>query len=494
MNSLDWVVVVLYIAVVFAAGLFFRKHGKSSTDFFLAGRSMGWFPIGLSVMVTIFSAINYLALPGEVYGHGLYVVMSLPVFFLVAIPVTRVWMPFFHRMQLTSAYEYLELRFDNRVRKLAGWIFLVWKLFWMATALFASGRIIGTLTGLPVVPVILAGGLIAVFYTFLGGIRAVMWTDVLQFFVLFGGIVLGLMHASGTGGIGEVLEIAGEGGRLRPYAPFDPEFLLIDPAIRMTLWSCLIGVSVAFLARYGADQVVMQRYFTARTLKQAQKGLWLNAWVSFFCLSLLALFGLAVYASAVKSGNPDLPANGAIAAMILSFPAGITGLVAAGLMAATMSSVDSGMNACSAAWVTDLKPRNNDNILNRGRTLTLALGTVSILMAIVLVPLTREAGSLFMMVNKGVNAIGSPLLALFILGMFTKRTNSAGALWGGITGFAASLAISFLVKPLALHYYAFLNLLATIVPCLLISTLVSGGKTNSAAGTKWTWLETRRNL
>lgn len=466
----DWTVVFIYMATVFLIGWVMRNRGGNLADFFLAGRSMGWFPIGISVMVTMFSAINYLAFPGEVYGHGLYVIASLPVFFLVAVPVNRIWIPFFHHMQLTSAYEYLEKRFDARVRRLASGIFVFWRLFWMATALFASGRILGAVTGMPETIIIVAGGIVAMGYTFLGGIRAVMWTDVLQFFVLFGGIVLGVVYALKGDGIAEMLALAREGGRLKPFVPFDPAFFSLDPTLRITFWSTLVGVSVAFLSRYGADQVVMQRYFTARNLKAAHTGIWLNAFASVISLSLLALTGLALYAAGVKAGHAGQPAAAALARMIHAFPTGITGLIAAGLLAATMSSIDSGMNACSAAWVTDLSRGGKRRAFARGRRLTLVLGACAISIALLLIPLSAAAGGLFVMVNQVVNAIGSPLLALFLLGMFTRRANSWGVYYGGIIGFASSILISLCLKPLALHYYAALNL----VVALAVSCIASG--------------------
>ena len=129
-----YAVLIGYLLVLLGIGWHFRSAGKDGTSFFLAGRSMGYFPIGLSVMVTTFSALNYLAFPGEVYSYGLYVLISLPVFFLAAIPIVYVWMPFFHRMKLVSVYEYFEKRFDWRVRALASGLFICWRLFWMSTA------------------------------------------------------------------------------------------------------------------------------------------------------------------------------------------------------------------------------------------------------------------------------------------------------------------------------------------------------------------------
>ena len=200
MDILDILVLFGYLGLVLAMGFYFRVRSRSHEEFFLAGKSMGYIPIGLSVMVTSFSAINYLALPNEVFGYGLYVIIALPVFFLVAWPITKIWMPFFHSMQLTSVYEYLQKRFDAKVRRLASGLFVFWRIFWMATALYAAGQIMGKIMGVAPYLVIVICGIVATAYTFMGGMRAVMWTDVLQFCVLFGGIALGLIYACGEGG------------------------------------------------------------------------------------------------------------------------------------------------------------------------------------------------------------------------------------------------------------------------------------------------------
>lgn len=515
MTGFDYIVLCAYLLAMLGIGWALRVRSGKHEDFFLAGRRMGWFPIGLSVMVTVFSAINYVAFPNEVFGYGLYVIVALPVFLLAAWPVTRIWMPFFHSMRLTSAYEYLEHRFDVRVRALASGLFILWRLFWMATALYAAAGIMAMLTGLPSAAIILLGGLVATAYTFLGGMRAVMWTDVLQFFVLFGGIALGVCYSMGDGGIGSILSLARDGGRLKPFVPFDPAFLSLDPRIRMTLWSGLIGVLVAFLSRYGADQVVMQRYFTARNLRTAQRGLWLNAAAAVVSLTLLAFFGLAIYAHAVKTGAlPPLDwsqvsplqrkgiAMKQLAAMIQSFPPGVTGLVVAGLLAATMSSIDSGINACSAAYVTDFHKRlftgaasdpRSDLRLDKG--LTLGIGIVSVLLALALIPLIGKTNSIFMIVNKLINGLGSPLLALILLGMFSRRANAPGMLYGGIVGLCASLTVSLLVRPLSLQYYAALNLLVSVVPCYVFSLLASLlGHKSPAASEQWTWFAWRRQV
>ena len=138
-------------------------------------------------------------------------------------------MPFFYDMRLTSAYGYLERRFDRRVRSLASGLFIIWRLFWMATALFASANILSLITGIKPPAIIMISGVAATIYTYLGGMRAVMWTDVMQFFVLFSGIALGVVFAMDDGGISQIVSLAYDGGRLKPFFPFDPEFLSPDP-------------------------------------------------------------------------------------------------------------------------------------------------------------------------------------------------------------------------------------------------------------------------
>ena len=484
----DYAVLLIYLLILLGIGWFFRSAGRDGTSFFLAGRSMGYFPIGLSVMVTTFSALNYLAFPGEVYGHGLYVLVSLPVFFLAAVPIVYVWMPFFHRMNLVSVYEYFEKRFDWRVRALASGLFICWRLFWMSAALFASAQILARLTGFPLTGAILVSGVIATLYTAVGGMKAVMWTDVLQFFVLFGGIVLCVCGA-GPGGIFQVAEQA---GKLKPWIPLDASYFSFDPSIRITFWSGLLGTFVMFLSRYGADQMVMQRYFSARDLRSAQRGLWLNGLVSVLSLGLLVIFGLSMYAAYGAHGaEPGVQPSfmAAMADMIRRLPPGLGGLIVAGLFAATMSSIDSGLNSCCAAYHSDFHARcfrKNISV----RALTFAAGGLVILLALTLIPLTARNRSLFALINQFVNALGSPLLAMMLLAMFSRRVNASGMFWGSLFGFVGSLVLALAVHSLSLHYYAVVNLALTVVLCHLFSRIA--GTEPTAENLRWLWRKNSR--
>ena len=491
MTALDTLVFLTYLVGIVAVGLLLRRRKGAGTEFFLAGRSLSWFPVGLSVMVTLFSAINYAALPTEIMRHGLYVCIAFPVFLLVALPVTRVFMPFYHRLRPTSAYEWLERRFDVRVRLLASALFIVWRLFWMGVALFATARVLGAVTGYPAKWLIPAAGLAAALYASFGGMRAVVWTDVAQLFVLLGSILAALAFALWRmpGGIAGIAGLASQAGSLRPVEPFDPSFFSLDPTIRITLWSGLFGTFAAFLARYGVDQVVVQRYFAARSLRDARRGFWLNIAAALFALTLLTLLGLTAAAWARGSGmSPAMLRNpmAVLAALFRSLPSGVSGLVAAGLLAATMSSVDSGVNACCAAWVTDFHPRAFPRrpVGAAFRTVfSLALGLAAIGLAFV----AGQLGTFFVVVNKVIHGFGGPLLAIALLGMFSRSANGPGMLWGGALGAVVSVVLTFTVRHLALHYYALANLLLTLALCLIASWIAERYSGATGGEPAWRW-------
>jgi len=466
MKLVDILILLGYLLGTLALGWYFRKGRRDNVQHFLAGRQMGILPIGLSIMVTSFSAVNFIAIPDEVASYGLYVVLSFPVFFIVAWPISKIWMPFFNKLQATTAYEFLEQRFSRRVRLVASGLFLFWRFAWMGLALFVSGKILAAFTGYNPLMLVAICGIGATLYTCLGGMKAVMWTDVLQFFVLMTGIGLCLYFAVEQAP-GTFWTAVVEGGRLKPYLPFDACYFSVSPTERMSFFSVLIGTFVTFMTRYGADQVVMQRYFTAKNLQKAQRGIWLNAAMSCLALGLLTLLGLALFSSA-----PDKAIAGSgfalkqLAQMSRSFPAGAAGLLISGILAATMSSVDSGLNSCSASLVTDFRLKCPNALL------TLGCGAVITWMAIVVFPPLNQHQSIFAIINRFVNGIGSPLLAIVMLGMFARRLRESSVFYGAIAGIGISLMITVFVPHLALHYYAVLNFAVTVICCLCAKLIV----------------------
>lgn len=460
MQKLDLFILSGYFLISLILGLFFHRKNRSAPEFFLAGRSLHWLPVGISIMITAFSAINITAFSGEVFAFGLYALLSLPVFYLVSIPVKRIVIPFFHNLNITSAYEYLEIRFSPGVRRLAGVIFIIWRILWAATVIYVPARILSTITGISLTGLIVLVGGIATLYTFWGGIRAVIWTDVLQFFIMIAGLAgaLAFVVFSLPGGISGIFNTAGNANLLKPFMPFDPTIFSLDPRIRISFWSALFGTFVAFMTRYSADQMIVQRYLTTGSIAQAQKGFTLNYLSAIFSILLLAFLGLAMFANFAQPGqfpqNAVLPIH-YFTGFVHNLPVGVRGLMLTAIIAASMSSFDSGIHSCSTVLKTDLNIAPFSKITPR--MLVILLGFFITLASIFI----RNFGSIFEIANKLVNGFGTPLLALFVMGKYSRRSNGFGALYGGIFGVVFSSITIFGIKNLALHYYALVNFAAT---------------------------------
>lgn len=426
-------------------------------------------------MVTAFSSLNMMAFPSEVFEHGLYVTIALPVFFLVGIPLTRYVIPTIVQAGRVSIYDMFTDRFGLPVMRLASALFLLWRMIWMSVLLYACGRLLAVTVDLNIYFGILIAGAVAVVYTTIGGMRAVMTTDVLQCGVMVLALVLfvRLGIASHSLGLAGVYADVVSQGSLKPFMPCDPEFLSLDPTVRITFWSGLIGVFVAFMARYGADQVVTQRYISAKSVATARRGYWLNATVAVIAITFLGAAGLVAKSYAMQNGllSEGLPPLKIIAVMAAKMPAGMGGLLAAALLAATMSSMDSGINAVTAVWFTSLHPGDPEAGTARVKAFTLGCGIAIISAAMLLVNVLGRQQSIFRLINQVVNGMGTPLLALFVVARAGRYVNGRGVFWGGMLGTIMSGITVLYVHNLALHYYAVVNFLITVGLCFLCSSI-----------------------
>ncbi len=467
-------IIISYILIVTAIGFFFSGKNESKKDYFLSGKNAGWGLMGISIMVTAFSTLNFVAVTAEVFSFGLFVLLSVPMFFLIYFPVSRWFFPFYRDLPITSAYQYLEIRFDRKVRISASAMFIVWKMIWMSVSLYAAGAALSAVSGISVNTVILVAGITSIIYTVNGGMKAVMITDMLQFIVLFSGVclILAVSYFSFEGGIGEIFSLAYSSGSLKPFAPFDTQILSPHWGVRISVWSTILGTGIAFLARYGVDQVVVQRYLSAKNPSDIKKGFLLNAFAAVSVIILIAIFGLFVKAYGVKNGFA-LPPLKTLALFMNSLPPGLAGLLSAGLLAAMMSSIDSGINSCSAAFFTDIYPSFSKKrvkfSLNKAKIISAIIGVVSLFFAFP-VPLL---GSLFQTVNKVVNGMGAPLLALFVAGMTLKKVSAKSALCGFITGVFSSIFVIAFIENVSLHYYAVINFLLTFLFIAVFNKLIN---------------------
>ena len=473
-GPLDYTVFIAYLAGSVALGLWFVREQRTVKDYFLAGQTMNWFVVAISVIAALFSGISYLGAPTEVFNHDMTYAVTLLSFFVATPVIIFVFLPFFYRLKLYSAYEYLEKRFDVQVRTWSSAMFIIRVIFYLALAIYAPALAVASVTGLPLWFSILAIGLLTTAYTTVGGMKAVIWTDVMQFFVLFGGqIAIAWVAMSRIpGGWSGTFDIAYGAGKLN-FANFS-----WDLTVRVTFWGALIGGLFSNLVQMGTDQISVQRYLTAKSLPEATKSLWFKLIITVPVVVVFYLMGAILYAFyQVHPGRlPVLEQADRILPyfVVNEMPAGIPGMLIAAIFAATMSTVSAGINALSTASIVDFYRRHmhdepdSDHLLHISKWLTCCYGVLATVAAF-LMPLL---GTLVEATNKIMGMLGGPLLGVFLLGMLTKRTNSVGALMGAFFG---SLALAYVVfsTEVSFLWYAAIGCAATMILGYVFS-LVTG--------------------
>ncbi|MEQ8790558.1 MAG: hypothetical protein RIC55_29950 [Pirellulaceae bacterium] len=293
-SAVDYGVLALYLLAMLAIGFYFNKQQKTSRDFFLAGRSMGWFPVGLSIMATLLSAMTYSGNPGEAYYSGLKMLILPCAVWLVAPILLWLVLPLYHGLNIYSVYEYLEMRYDAVTRYVGSAIFIVWRLLWLGGVLYAPCKVLVVAAGLdmPIWVLMIVLGVVSTAYTFLGGMKAVIWTDVIQAIVMVLGVVLiiGSVWLALGDGPQRVWEV---NQHLDRSEIVDASFSLSE---RWSIWGILPHFALAMLSFYVADQITAQRYLTAKSLVAARRSFVLNCLSVSIMVPALLYVGMALLA------------------------------------------------------------------------------------------------------------------------------------------------------------------------------------------------------
>ncbi len=470
LHWIDIVILVVYLGVLTGIGIYFSKRQKNLEDFFLARRGMAWFPVGLSLMAAINSGMDYLMVPSAIGKFGvaiLFVSLTWPILYIY---VGKVTLPFYRRLNLYTAYEYLELRFDIRVRALGAAIFLLWRISWMGTAIYVPCLAISAATGgvLPLVPMIIVLGIVVIIYTMLGGIKAVIWTDVTQFCIMFGGLAatVAIVVYNIPGGIMEIFQHVQKIGILDMTFVFPPDAgtgLLnkISAFFRedVVILSVIINMTVIRMTLYTCDQVLVQRFQTTKSVKESKEAFKISAIGDIVWMLGLGFVGMALLAYSTHHPIPPEFRGDMILPYFMSqaFPAGAVGLVIAAIFAASLSSLDSAINSCSSSLVVDfyirlhlrkkvkledLSPEEQVKQVKVSRISIVCLGIAAILLA----SNVDRLGSLYEIMFKVINLFTGPLFSIFILGMFTRWARSGGVLLGGAFGAVVSIYVAFFME------------------------------------------------
>ncbi len=488
---LDYVALLAYLASLVAMGFYFSRRRKGTDDFFLAGRRIPWWAAGISIFGTQLSSITFMAIPAKVYATDWVYFLSVSGIILVAPIVIRYYLPFFRRLNVTSAYEYLEVRFNLAVRLFGSASFVLFQLGRMAIVLLLPSIALTAVTGIDVRVCIVVMGVMATFYTVVGGIEAVIWTDVLQVFVLVGGGILSVLTIvfSVDGGLSGIVATGLADGK------FHAVNLNWDIATA-SIWVVLVGNLFINLAPYTSDQAVVQRYLTTKTEQLAAKSIWTNA-ALIIPVSLLWYFlGTCLYVfykAHPEQLAPSLPTDAVFPLFIAQeLPMGLSGLVIAGLFAATMSTLDSSLNSVAAVIVTDFyrrfRPSAEDGFcLKLASGLTILLGVFATMASIVMAG--PDIKSLWDTFNAFVGLLLGGLAGLFVLGIFTRRSHGYGALVGAA---ASSVALYQVQKYQATHIFLYAAIgILTCVAVGYVASLLLPSKPRSLDGLTVYTLEKR---
>jgi len=430
LRVLDLVAILVYLGGTIGIALYFARRNTSTEEYFVGGRSFAGWVIGLSMLGTIVSSSTFLALPAAAYvldWRQLSVNFALP---FVAVLAVVVFIPLFRRGRMTSAFEYLGLRYGPIPRLYGTVSFVVMQLIRMAQVLFLVALPIQFLTGAPLEAVIVAAGIFVAFYTIVGGIDAVIWTDVIQALVLIlGGLICaGYVILALPGGLAQIVEVGLAHDKFS-LGSFDWDLG------RRTFWTvALLGV-VNWLAIYGGDQNLVQRYVSARSLYEARKATIIYSAIALPMWAFFFFMGTSLFA--YYQVFPHELAGGLAADQVLPYfifrhiPAGVAGLVIAAIIAAAMSTLDSSINAIATVTVVDLlKPflarDRDDGFYLRAARLTATLAAVLMIVgALTFARLPKESMNDVSLIVTSI--FGGCLMGLFMLGFFTRRVDGVAA-------------------------------------------------------------------
>ncbi len=437
----DWATMAAYLCLVVAIGAYFSRRGNTTEFFFLGGRRVPWWAVGLSIFGTALSAITYLSIPARAYAADWGFLLTNMAIIIVAPFVVRYYIPAFRRSPITTAYEYLEHRFNLAVRIYGSLCFMAFQLGRIGIVLLLPALALSAATGMNVYLCILLMGVLATLYTALGGIEAVIWTDVIQSFILVFGALLAfaLILARIDGGPSAFLHTAHDAGKFHAF-----DWRLDFSAA--TVWVVLIGNAFSNLYPYTADQTTVQRYLSTAGQREAARAVWTNALLTIPITFLF--FGLGTALWVFFRQHPELLdpriKNDAMLPLFVvrQFPPGLKGVLIAGIFAAAMSTLDSSINSVSSVLIRDYYVRFRTQISDRrelaaARLLTLILGLAGSLAAVYAARL--QAVSLWEPFLGLLNLVGGGLAGIFALGVFTRRANGPGALAGAVVSAGAVL-------------------------------------------------------
>lgn len=466
----DILVLCLYFAAILGIGFWFARKENSTDAYFRGGKSVPYWAAGLSIVATKLSAISFMAIPAKCFATNWLYLLQPAGNLVIAYVVIRYFLPFFCRLDVTSVYEYLEKRFDVTVRTVGSLSYAFYELVRMGVLLLLPSIVLSVVTGINIYVCIILIGVLSTVYTLLGGVEAVIWTDVVQVLIMIGGTLLAivLIVAAIPGGGGALIDTLATHGKLKS---FDWSWDLTAP----TMWVIMLSW-VGKIQEFISNQTIVQRFISTTDEKAAGRSMWINGIIGVPAVWLFFVLGAALYGFYHAFPQRLVPTMAQPDALVPWFivaelPPGIAGALIGAVFAAAMSSLDSAINSMSAVLVTDIYTRfwsrqTSEKALRLAHWLTAVLGLAGTASALLMAGYNIK--SLFDQVMMIIGLLGGPLAGMFALGILTTRANK----WGVLAGFAVSALGQYVVKS-HLHIHFFLFGLVGVCSCFIIGYLAS---------------------
>jgi SSS family transporter len=490
LNTLDFAVIVAYLAAVTFFGLRFRRRQTSLKDYFLAGNEIPWWAISLSIVAAETSTLTVISVPGLAYDKDFRFLQLVLGYVIGRVLVALVFIPHYFRGNLITAYQLIERRFGNKLRSLTAGLFLITRAAAEGVRVFAVALVVkialgGLLSGMSDdrrdIAAIAIVTLLTLIYTFEGGMAAVIWTDVVQLSIYLAGALVAvfvLWHEV-PGGWVTIGNIAGHANKFRI---FDFRWSLSS---NYTLWSGVIGGAFLTTASHGTDQLIVQRLLSARSENQAKLALLTSGLAVFVQFSIFLLIGTMLFAFySVFPGKAGFAKTDIIFPTFISIrmPHGISGLLISAILAAAMSNLSAALNSLSSTSIVDFYAHiapgaSEERRVRLSRLIT--IGWAVLLFALAM--LARRGGKVLEMGLSIASVAYGSLLGVFLLGVLSKVANERGAMVGMLCGFALNVYL-WRFTGVAFTWYVVFGSITTVLIGYGVSQIFPGDRAAGLCG------------
>ena len=474
-TMIDLAIVIIYLAAVLFAGMYFSKKKMTGKEYFKGDGTIPWWVTSVSIFATLLSPISFLSIAGNSY-NGTWVLWFAQLGIFIAVPLTiRLFLPVYSKLKIDTAYHYLELRYKSKgLRVLGALLFIIYQIGRMSIIMYLPSVVLAPLVGININVLIIIMGIIAIVYSYGGGLKSVLWTDFIQGLVLIAGVVFTLIYLvfSIDGGIGTIFTTLQNGKFLAPNeVVFDPNIL------KSSVFIILVGAGINTFSSYISSQDVVQRFTTTTDIKELRKMTFGNGFLSIGTTTVIYLIGTALFV--FYHQNPQLLQTAHQDQIFASFivyqlPIGVSGILIAAIYAASQSTLSTGLNSVATSWVLDIQDSFNRQISEEKQTkiaklVSLGVGIIAIIVSMILA--NGEIKSAYEWFNSFMGLVLGVLAGIFVLGVITKKATSMGAYAGFFTSAIIVISLKYNHPEVTSWSYAIISIGVSCIIGYIISLI-----------------------